>query len=477
MAEQKPIDLTPEQLREVKTLLQRYLANTQAWAYGSRVRWNARPDSDLDLVVFATPEQQASVSELREAFAESNLPFPVDLFVWDQVPKRFRGNILSEYKVLQGEKNQIEKAVRAGWKEHRLGDITDWASGGTPPKSKLEYWGENIPWISASSMDGNRYSDSKLKVTKLGLQSGTKLALKNTILLLVRGSILHQKIRVGIAERDVSFNQDVKAITIKDGVVEPWFLLLWFVAQEEELLNLVENTGIGAGKLDTKILQDMKVMVPPDGERHKILTFAKAVEDKIELNRQINKNLESMAQALFKSWFVDFDPVIDNALAKGNSIPEELQKKAAVRKTIREDATQPKLPEHIQQLFPNEFELSEEIGWIPKGWNATSTADALEINPKLKLAKGSVSKFADMKTLPIRGYSVNGVIEKEFKGGAKFSNGDVLLARITPCLENGKTAIADFLEEGEVGFGSTEFIVLRGCGGFRHTVCSMFISG
>ena len=368
MAEQTSIDLMPEQLREVKTLIKRYLPNTKAWAYGSRVRWNARPGSDLDLVVFATPEQQAEVSELREAFAESNLPFPVDLFIWDQVPERFRGNILGEYKVLQGTKVEIEKAVKAGWKEYRLGDITGWASGGTPPKSKPEYWRGDIPWISASSMDGNRYSDSKLKVTKLGLQSGTKLALKDTILLLVRGSILHQKIQVGIAEKDVSFNQDVKAITIKGGIVEPWFLLLWFMAKEEELLNLVENTGIGSGKLDTKILQNIKVMVPPDGERHRILTFAKAIEDKVELNRQTNQTLESMAQALFKSWFVDFDPVIDNTLAKGNPIPEQLQQKAATRKAVRDDASRPKLPEHIQKLFPSEFELSEQMGWVPKGW-------------------------------------------------------------------------------------------------------------
>jgi type I restriction enzyme S subunit len=110
---------------------------------------------------------------------------------------------------------------------------------------------------------------------------------------------------------------------------------------------------------------------------------------KIELNRQTNQTLEQMAQALFKSWFVDFDPVIDNALTAGNwnasrTIPDELQARAEVRKkVIAERATNPKLkplPEDIQQLFPNEFEHCGDpslgiAGWIPKGWINSTLAE------------------------------------------------------------------------------------------------------
>ena len=74
-------------------LLERHLPNTGAWVYGSRAKWTSRPQSDLDLVVFATPEQNGRVSDLREAFEESNLPFRVDLFVWDAVPEQFRKHI------------------------------------------------------------------------------------------------------------------------------------------------------------------------------------------------------------------------------------------------------------------------------------------------------------------------------------------------------------------------------------------------
>ena len=74
------IDITDEQRRTVLALLNRHLPDTTVWACGSRVKWTSRPESDLDLVVFARPEQSAQVAELREAFEESDLPFQVDLF-------------------------------------------------------------------------------------------------------------------------------------------------------------------------------------------------------------------------------------------------------------------------------------------------------------------------------------------------------------------------------------------------------------
>ena len=84
------IDITTEERQTVLGLLQRHLPGPAAWVYGSRVKWTSTPKSDLDLVVFATPEQRSQVGDLRDAFDESNLPFRVDLFVWDDVPESFR---------------------------------------------------------------------------------------------------------------------------------------------------------------------------------------------------------------------------------------------------------------------------------------------------------------------------------------------------------------------------------------------------
>jgi predicted nucleotidyltransferase len=94
------IDLMAKHRKTVLALLEQHLPGTPAWAYGSRTMWTARPQSDLDLVVFATPEQRGQVGDLREAFEESNLPFRVDLFVWNEVPESFRRGIESEHAAL-----------------------------------------------------------------------------------------------------------------------------------------------------------------------------------------------------------------------------------------------------------------------------------------------------------------------------------------------------------------------------------------
>ncbi len=84
----------------VQNLLARYLSGVEAWVYGSRARGTAKPWSDLDLVVFAGPGQKNAVAELREAFEESDLPFRVDLFVWDEIPETFKENIRKQHIVL-----------------------------------------------------------------------------------------------------------------------------------------------------------------------------------------------------------------------------------------------------------------------------------------------------------------------------------------------------------------------------------------
>lgn len=111
-----------------------------------------------------------------------------------------------------------------------------------------------------------------------------------------------------------------------------------------------------------------------------------SLDDKIELNRQMNETLEAMAQALFKSWFVDFDPVIDNALAADNAIPDEFIERAEQRKGIEK-----KDSSDIQDLFPDAFEFTEEMGWIPKGWSI-STLDGLTT----ELRRGISPKYTEV---------------------------------------------------------------------------------
>lgn len=113
----------------------------------------------------------------------------------------------------------------------------------------------------------------------------------------------------------------------------------------------------------------------------------------------------------------------------------------------------------LDALFSASFQDSE-LGHIPSGWTAKPLPEAIEVNPRRTLKAGTIAPYLDMKNLPTQGHSAEEVIVREFRSGTKFQNGDTLLARITPCLENGKTGYVDFLEDGQVGWGSTEYIVL-----------------
>ena len=131
--------------------------------------------------------------------------------------------------------------------------------------------------------------------------------------------------------------------------------------------------GATMPNLNTSILSAVPFSLPPLPEQRAIAHILGSLDDKIELNRQMNATLEGMAQALFKSWFVDFDPVIDNALAAGNPIPEELADRAEVRRTALADGTANR---EAAKPFPAGFQHTEELGWIPEGWK-TNTIEEL----------------------------------------------------------------------------------------------------
>ena len=234
------------------------------------------------------------------------------------------------------------------------------------------------------------------------------------------------------------------------------FLAYWFKSNIGQSRLASVMIGSAQKALTINSIRTLTVTFPIFANQKAIAHILGSLDDKIELNRQMNETLEAMAQALFKSWFVDFDLVIDNALAAGNAIPDEFFERAEQRKGIEK-----KENSDIQNLFPDEFEFTEEMGWIPRGWEVDSVENLIQINPRITLKKGTVAPHADMKALPESGYSIDGVVQKAYSGGTKFENRDVLFARITPCLENGKTGLVDFLKPKEVGFGSTEFIVLR----------------
>ena len=192
------------------------------------------------------------------------------------------------------------------WRVRTLGECAAWQSGGTPRKSRPEYWGGSIPWISAKSLDSFFIEDSEDRVTPLGAENGTRLVPENTVLFIVRGMSLKTEFRMGITTRPVTFNQDLKALLARDGM-DPKFLAYAVKSMTPTILGLVDEAGHGTGRLATDLLQALEIPTPPLDEQRRIAAILGALDDKIELNRKMNRTLEEMAQAIFKSWFIDFD--------------------------------------------------------------------------------------------------------------------------------------------------------------------------
>ncbi len=196
-----------------------------------------------------------------------------------------------------------------------------------------------------------------------------------------------------------------------------------------------------------------------------IAAVLSTLDAKIELNNRINAELEAMAKTLYDYWFVQFEfPSLGFDTPSGHSA--QARSSQGEMKPGLSDFAEGKIVSKAGRPYKSSggkmvynAELKREI---PAGWEVGTAADLFTFNPTLSLRKDHVASYIDMNALPTKGFMTDLPEKKAFGGGVKFQNGDVVVARITPCLENGKTALITLLNDGEIGFGSTEFIVLRG---------------
>lgn len=192
--------------------------------------------------------------------------------------------------------------------------------------------------------------------------------------------------------------------------------------------------GLVMPNLNTGILESIPIHAPSRIEQEQIADLLASLDAKVDLNRQMAATLEEMARALFKSWFVNFDPV--HAKAEGRNTG---------------------LPANIGALFPDNF---DDEG-LPNGWTWGTPENLVEVNPTTRIDRANEAPYIDMAALPTQGHRIKSAVSRPVGSGARFKNGDTLLARITPCLENGKTAFVDCLDDDAIAWGSTEFIVMR----------------
>ena len=383
MGVDRAIDITVKQRKIVTDLLERHLPDTAAWIYGSRVKWTARPQSDLDMVVFATPEQNGRVSDLREAFEESNLPFRVDLFVWDAVPEQFRKQIKSEHVVL------VESGARdlvGEWPTDRFGRLlTEPVRNGI--YKRKEFHGRGAKIVNMGELFAHpRLRAVPMKRLELSESENDRFLITAGDLLFARRSLVAEGAGKCCAVLNVDEPTTFESSIIRarpDPTRADYLYLYYFFNSALGLYHLdTIRRQVAVAGITGSDLTNLDIPVPPLPEQRAIAHILGALDDKIELNRRMNETLEAMARALFKSWFVDFDPVRATMAGRDTG-----------------------LPSHLADLFPDRL-VDSEFGKIPEGWEVRALGDVAEVvggtTPSTKQAeywKGGTHCWATPKDL------------------------------------------------------------------------------
>ncbi len=252
----------------------------------------------------------------------------------------------------------------------KLGSITKWTSGGTPSKKNKDFWDGRIPWISARNLKSNFIYSSDITISELGLKNGSRLAPVKSILLLVRGSGLFNDIPIGLVEKEVAFNQDLKCIQADSETVLPEYIFYWLLGSKQLLRSILEVTGIGAGKFDTKLLQNLKIPLPSIEEQELIVKLCDSISRKIEINERISQLLENIAQVIFKQWFVDFEFPNEDSEPYKSSGGEMVE---------------------------------SDLGMIPKGWEVKELGEVIDIHDSKRIPLSKNEREKREKIYPYYG--------------------------------------------------------------------------
>lgn len=433
------IDLNPKHLKTIQYILAEYIPDYEVRAFGSRVKWTAKDYSDLDLVVVGSkPLNLRQRGELVEAFEESNLPIRVDVLDWQSISEGFRQVISERYEIIQKaqpvDQNENSEGINGKWSKKRGWQVKVFSDCATLIRENVSPSDlGDMPYIGLEHIE-----EDTLSLIGQGIASdvtSTKSRFRE-------GDILFGKLRCYFRKVvripfDGICSTDIWVTRAKEGVDQGF---LYYCMASQSFVDFADSGSEGTRmpRVQWEWVSRYKIHFPPLPQQRRIAHILGTLDDKIKLNRQMNETLEATARAIFKSWFVDFDPV----------------------KAKKEGRKPPFMDTETAALFPSVLQNSP-LGKVPEGWKVVPLPEVMEVNPRRVLKKGSIAPYLPMQNLPIQEHRPYEWMDREFSSGTKFMNGDTLLARITPCLENGKTGFVDFLDKGQVGWGSTEYIVLR----------------
>ena len=361
-----PIDLNPNHLATVQRILAEHVPACEVRAFGSRATWTAKDYSDLDLAIVGTgPLDRITLGRLKGAFEESVLPMRVDVLDWHAIPESFRDEIKRDYVVLWEGTRKLMAAMKRELVTTDLGSVLSFSNGrSSPPRNNQAPY----PVYGSNGIIG--FADQVN-------------ACPNTIVIGRVGSYcgsLHYS-----SKSSWVTDNAIRATAINENDEQFLYYLL-------QTLSLNEwRAGSGQPLLNQSILSSIPVQVPPLPEQRAIAHILGTLDDKIELNRRMNETLEEMARALFKSWFVDFDPVrakMDGRWRPGQSLPG--------------------LPAEHYELFPDRL-VDSELGEIPEGWEVGTLGDVIEVYDSRRVPLNSRQRASRQGPYPY--YGAAGVMD------------------------------------------------------------------
>ena len=334
------IDLNPNHLGTVRAILAEHVPECEVWAFGSRATWTAKDYSDLDLTVVGKgPLDWKTLGRLREAFEDSDLPIRVDVLDWHSISESFRKVIKRVYAVVQEEDDDGKKG---GWQMRTLGELTDNFDAIRVPIKRRDRHPGPHPYYGASGVvdhvSGFLFDGQYLLVAEDGENLRTRTM---PIAFLANGKFWvnnHAHIVRGNSDADTRF--------------------LMYALADLDISGYL--TGSTMPKLTQGNMNRIELLTPLLPEQRAIAHVLGTLDDKIELNRRMNETLEETARALFKSWFVDFEPVrakMDGRWRRGESLPG--------------------LPAEHYDLFPDRL-VDSELGEIPEGWGVKEFGELLD---------------------------------------------------------------------------------------------------
>ena len=406
--------------------------------FGSRAMGTFTPTSDIDLALYGDDLTLSDQAALAEAMAELSIPQRVDILIHHRIENRaLREHIRKHGVEWFMRRRAAGTAAMAGeWPIVPVSELAKAVIGGTPSRNVAEYWHGNIPWATAKDVAtvSARYLENVEEyISREALEnSAAKLLPYGTVVITARGTV-GAMAQLG---REMAFNQTCYALLPKGGVDKD-FLFYALKGTIAEMRSLTYGTVFET--ITTKTFDHWLVPLPPLPEQRAIAHILGTLDDKIELNRRMSETLEQMARALFKAWFVDFEPV-----------------RAKMEGRWRRGESLPGLPAHLYDLFPDRL-VDSELGEIPEGWKVGTLGNVAE-NPRRSVQPNSIppdTPYIALEHMPRRCIALSdwGTAEGIESNKFEFRKGEILFGKLRPYFHKVGVAPVD-------GVCSTDIVVV-----------------